>query len=59
MNYLEVDNLVSELHDRLCRCGSRCDGWYNDRRVLGDWFEQRYGSVAVLEEALEAWEEKL
>lgn len=58
MKHPEVDKLVTDLHDRLCRCGGRCDGWNRDLAVLVSWFAQRYGSVSVLEEALERWDER-
>lgn len=48
----EIDKLITRMHDCMCQCGERCNGWLQDREVLLEWIKERYGSVYVLESSL-------
>lgn len=40
-----IDAMVTYMHDGLCRCGSRCQGWENDREAFITFLEDRWGSA--------------
>ena len=48
-----IDSVTTFLHDRLCLCGDRCDGWQRDREALLAFSEERWGSRVAIDAALD------
>ena len=49
---VELDTVVTFLHDSMCGCGERCHGWVEDRRALVEFSETRWGRASAIPDAL-------
>ena len=47
-----LDGLITAMHDTLCGCGGRCQGWHDDKAALLAFAQQRWGTPHPFEHYL-------
>jgi len=44
-----LEEVITVLHDQVCRCGGRCIGWRMDELGMREFLDKQYGSRGALD----------